>query len=517
MALPTETNTPWPPASHQLYQRDAEEAAAWYSGDPDALQNFYGGGAPQPAGGNAWQRFWGRRNRDRSTTRQRMHVPIAADVAATSADLLFGDNPTITVPATGDQDRDKADAVKADARLDWLADRTGLTNTLLEAAEICAGIGGVYLRPAWDTDICDHPFLYVVHGDKAIPEFRYGQLVAVTFWRVVSTESGRVWRHLERHEKGVVLHGLYDGDKKTLGYRKQLADHEATGRINADADGGMKTPAGVDGLLVRYVPNALPNRKRRGDRPIGRSDTQGCESEMDGLDETFTSWMRDIRLGQARLVVPSEFLEHKGRGQGAAFDLDKEVFSPLDMDPQHQDKAGITKVQFEIRVEQHAGTAKALIEQIVQTAGYSLQTFGLGSAERSDMTATEVNSRERKTARTTAKKSRYFVPAVEDVLMHLLAIDREIFNSGVPVLRPKVDLADVVAEDPRRVAETLNLWGQARAASTETLVRARSPELTDDQVKAEVDRIHAESAVTVPDPFGLPDEDPASGSGGEGA
>jgi hypothetical protein len=38
--------------------------------------------------------------------------------------------------------------------------------------------------------------------------------------------------------------------------------------------------------------------------PLGRSDFSGLEISLDTLDEAHASWMRDIRLGKARLIVP---------------------------------------------------------------------------------------------------------------------------------------------------------------------------------------------------------------------
>ena len=58
----------------------------------------------------------------------------------------------------------------------------GTHSTLIEAAETCAALGGVFLRVVWDTDIQDRPWIDLVPPDAAVPEFKYGRLVAVTFW-----------------------------------------------------------------------------------------------------------------------------------------------------------------------------------------------------------------------------------------------------------------------------------------------------------------------------------------------
>ena len=42
-----------------------------------------------------------------------------------------------------------------------------------------------------------------------------------------------------------------------------------------------------------------------------------------------SSWMRDIRLGKAKLMVPQSMLDNIGRGKGAVFEPEREVFVPL--------------------------------------------------------------------------------------------------------------------------------------------------------------------------------------------
>lgn len=496
MPLPDDPKQPWPPRAWADIQRDLTEADAWYSGDPDKLTAFYGGPVRKArAGGESgWSRFWSRRSNDQATARQRIHVPAAADIAATSADLLFGDEPRITIPEAHEETAE-GDAKATEDRLVEILDADGLASTLLEGAEVCAGISGVYLRPAWDPTLANHPMLTVVHADHAVPEFRWGKLVAVTFWREITGDGG-VWRHLERHEPGRILHGLYFGDADHLGVRRALGDLPDTAGIDADE---IRLPGGIGGLDVRYVPNVRPNRKHRG-KPVGRSDTAGSESLMDGLDETMTSWLRDIRLGKARIVVPEEFLERDGRGRGASFDVDAEVFSPLNMDPGDMYKAGITPVEFKIRTEEHARTIAELFERVVVTAGYSPQTFGL-QGDGAEQTATEVDAREGRSLRTTARKQRYWRAALEDVLEMVLAIDADLFASGITPMRPRVEFAEP-AGDPRKVAETIELLRRAQAASTETLVRMAQPDLEGEELAAEVERVLDETSMAVPDPTG---------------
>src|SRR5690606_4195726 len=105
--LPDDSQTPWPLPGYRDLWTDMLEASAWYAGDPQRLMEFYGGRlVERPSVAQrrrragtlerGWSWFWGRQ--DESSARQRVHVPAAADIAATSADLPFGDEPILPTP-----------------------------------------------------------------------------------------------------------------------------------------------------------------------------------------------------------------------------------------------------------------------------------------------------------------------------------------------------------------------------------------------------------------------------------
>lgn len=54
-----------------------------------------------------------------------------------------------------------------------------------------------------EVPLAERPLLTACQPDNAVPEFRFGMLRAVNFWRELdgSTEA-KVWRYIERHEPG---------------------------------------------------------------------------------------------------------------------------------------------------------------------------------------------------------------------------------------------------------------------------------------------------------------------------
>lgn len=491
MPLPTDKGQ-WPPADVKPYVDQATAAAAWWSGDVEALK------ATSDAGGTTGRRrFWQRRQtNDKTKATSHLHAPLAGDIAAVSAELLFGDEIGLNT-----------DDVKAQEALEALEDAIGLDNRLLEGAELAAATGGVYLRAAWDTTIADHPLSEVIPQTHAVPDFKYGQLVAVTLWKDVYTEGKDVWRLLERHEKGVVLSGLYQGTQTELGTPAPLTEHPDTAAILPE----VVLPGRLKGrLLVSYVPNVLPNR-RFTTKPIGRADIVGAEDFLDALDEAWTSLMRDIRLGQARVFVPEEWLKATGTrpGQQATLDMDTEIFTSLNMADSQEQK--LDNYQPELRVEEHVETCLALTERIVSAAGYSPQTFGLhidGNAQ----SGTALRIRAGKTDKTVSKKQRYWTPAIAQHVGLLLDIGAEVFKTPTiadPVKNPvKVEFPEVQM-DPVDLATMVSTLRTAQAMSIESAVRLAQPDLEDKEVGEEVARIRDETSMADPMSLGIvPPEQP---------
>lgn len=518
MALPGNGQS-WPPAQVKTTILPHMGVwSAWYAGNSDQLASVYGGATgsdPTMTGffasdhggfratvGRALTRwFWGEASRG-PDRRVKLHVPIAAELCQASADLLFSD--TITL---------KTDNETVQERLDELSDET-LHAELAEAAEVGAALGGVYLRVTWDAlHRPDGPFLTHVDADQAIPEFAWGQLTAVTFWQVVGRDGKTVWRHLERHETnpagdGIILHGLYEGEEDKLGHLVPLTDQPATAPlaplVNAFGFIDSQTP----GLCVTYVPNQTPNRIWRTDplgRNLGRSDLDGVEQLMDALDEVYTSWMRDVRLGKSRLMIAKSLLNNVGTGQGSAFNAEQEAYASMNMlggqDMKLSDQ--IEQVQFNIRVVEHQQTSQQLVKDILQMAGYSSETFGIYDGGGPTRTATEIESKQQRSLLTRDRKIRLWVPELTRMLQKMLAVDSALFGTpGIPVDNDiDVVFADGVQESQLDIAMTVQALRAADAASDEVIVGMVHPDWDQDQILEEVAKIQAQKPQPLPDPM----------------
>ncbi|MCD4558233.1 phage portal protein [Schaalia sp. lx-100] len=491
-----------------------DEWEAWWLGEPDKLWQVYHG--QQTGSARNYQRrtglrgflsrfFWGRTLTDQHhPSRNDLHVPIASDLCATSADLLYANPPSIT-----------ASSEAATARIERYID-DGLFEQLLTGAETGAAFGGRYHRVTWDRTIADRPFLTTVDADSALPEFRWGHLVAVTFWTVLESDGSRVLRHLERHElnpagMGLTFHGLYEGTYDNLGMLRPLAEHPVTAPL-AEVVGmdGYVTDGITPGLAVQYVPNLTPVRRWRDHhqaRNLGRSDLDGVEGLMDALDEVYSAWMRDVRLGKARIFADRDMLDQSFGSAGGAFNLDQEVFTPLEgLAGSMADTVPIHAQQFTIRWQEHQQTAIELTRRILRAARYSAASFE--DTPDTDITATEVIARQSQTNTTRNRKARLEKPALQALIVKMLATDQAVYNT------PSLDPTDLAVTFPRLVEEsasaltqTISTLRSAELMSIETGVRMAHPDWDQTQVDAEVELIKKSQPLASPDAWRPDGED----------
>jgi A118 family predicted phage portal protein len=494
----------WPPKPMEKVYIDLGRWSAWWAGDADELSRVYGGYSGSTDQSFAQQGvlrtiqrwFWSQPPKA-GEQRAKLHVPVAAEVAQVSADLIFGQPPTVTVKDDVTQER-----------LDELIGDRGQVQ-LYEAAEACAALGHVYLRVGWDKDVDPTgPLLSVVDADAALPVYKYGRLQEVTFVREWE-EPGSVLRHLELHEPGFISHAAYLGDVNNLGRMVPLSAYPQTADIAdqdmiADPDRpGSGIETGIDRLDVVGVANQRSTRWRHipAARDLGVADISGCEGALDALDDCWSSWMRDVRHGRSRIHVPMSMMRNEGLGKGASFDLDREIYDGMNgLTNEGPLASQLVATQFKIRYEEHAATATALLDRIVSGAGYSLQTFGLDTL-RAAGTATESWARQIRTQNTRNGKIRHWDRAVRDLAYIMLAVDQVQFGgSGNPDLPVTVQFADTVSDAQLTRAQTATLLRSADAASTRTLVELVHNDWDGEAIDAEVELIHAEQGIGAPVP-----------------
>lgn len=553
MPLPG-NNTAWPPTAHLNRYNDMRVNAIWYEGDPHKLSTLYAGGTVESVPAEAsmgvarrvyrtvkrW--FWGVETAEgeRDT---KIHVPIAEDIATLSSELLFAESPVVKLdppkkepvveiehsldalgqdhPKEVTKEQEDPALQEHQETLEWLLDRIGWHALLLAAAETQSPLGSVCLRIAWDKEVDDKaPFLVRVDADAAVPEYRWGKLVALTFWRVIRVKDEEYVRHLERYEPGKIYHGVYSGTRDNLGIAMPLGYYEETMYLvdQVNEEGFIPAPEGM--LMATSIPNRLPDPSDR-QAVIGRSDySPGVLTLMDAVDEIATSLMRDIDLGKGRVFLARYMLEDKGAGKGAEFNSDQRYFSPLNTAPSDDEsKLPIVASQFQIRVDEHLRSIEWYAAKAIRAAGYNPDADYGDDGEQ--MTATEYTGKNRRSFSTRNKKILYWTQALEQIVEALIRLWNAEFagqdgRKAIPEDWPvRVEFPPAAHPDIKVLAETANLMKQAESASLKIRVQLLHPDWTDREIDEEVDRIKEETTTVNPDTFGLDvggDEPPEVGT-----
>lgn len=514
--LPTDQTSHWPPKWIDPAEDQWEIWSAWWSSDLAALQAHYGAATdsmPRPAAarsffgsdsgigpvvkrvfGSLRRWMWGSTSRDGASTPVRLHEPFAATVAATDAAELFS-QPIIV----------RHENPAAAERLAAIDDER-LHALLLEAAERASATGGVYLRLVWGVPGRTEPDITILTQDQVVPEWSWDRLAAATAHRELprlpGDRDGDVWRHLERHTVepqmdpqtgqpvpgalpvGQVQHALYLGEDEQIGQRMPLAAHPATAGL-ADV-----VLTGSTRMTVVYVPNRRPNRLWHCPElaPFGRADISQAEQLLDFLDLAWSSLNRDVEQGRGRLIVPSSYLERLGEGKGTLFDVEREIFTPLEgVMGAETGQMQITSVQLQIRVTDHVGLIDAIKRAIIEAVGHDPATFGMSDPNGSSMTATEVNAKRTRSATTRAVKIGSWRVQLVDLLAAWLDVGAAAYQwstAGLP--GPTIEWPSLVGVDGLKTAQEIQALSAAEAISDEEKVRMRKPGWDDQQVAKEV-------------------------------
>lgn len=492
MSMP-ENDTLWPPISENGIQDEYKHENAWYTGDETALSTLYMNQTGGSVGlfGHVKRFFWGTPTpADAKQRPVKFHLPLPAEIARMSGEQLFAEMPTVHIG------NDKPSSKLSDEMTRLLDDSAHAE--LLQAGELASVFGGAYLRIQWDKSVDDKPFITATAPDHALPVFGLGgRLKSVTFWhnlpRISKVKAN--YRLLEEYTKGRIEYALYESGTPTmLGHRVPLDTHPVTKDLEVDAQSGIDTGSSL--LTAIYIPNIKPKRRLRDDPAsmhLGRSDFEGTESIFDALDEAYTSWMRDIRLGKARVFVNRQMLEQHGPGQGATFNADQEIFTPLNGQPGSALNQGQMLETFQpaIRWEEHLRTCTELVERAYAACGFSASTFG--SAGDVAMTATEAQQRERLTMLTRSAKILYWRPQLQRLYAALLDVNSYVSHGPKRGdLMPAVEFPPAATDSPNTVASTLNLLNSAEVTSVRTRVQILHPDWDDQKVGEEVELIKSD-------------------------
>jgi hypothetical protein len=412
------------------------------------------------------------------TTPTYLTIPLATRICRTSANLLFGEVPILTVENEQDQER-----------LQQLFQQNRLYTKLKSAAEGVSCVGGIYGMAYVDSRTPrgqKGSLIRFIPERKAVPRFANDdELVEVTFVSEFS-EGGRdgtseVWRLLETHAPGLIQNKLYRGTRTELGKEVSLDSLPQTSGLVPELQ------TGLDVLDVVYIPNHLgPNS------PFGISDLAGIEDLLLAVNEALTLASDDARAAAATIFAQQDLLTDAGNlAEGTRV-------VPVTPEQAGDDmNAMLEVVQPAIRSGEFASYQDFLIDLTLQAAGFAPQSLGRnvqggaesGTARRLMMHHTLVEH---------AGKALLW----EDALHQLLDVARQLDAQdyeGKPAYSwndleapISISLRDGMPEDLRETAAAVRDLRGAGTLSIEGAVRMVMTDAEEDAIQAEIQRLEEE-------------------------
>lgn len=414
--------------------------------------------------------------------------PLPAQIATAHADLLFGDEASITAANTSDQER-----------LDDLVDAIDGPSEFHRAARIASSEGEVWWRAYTDREASDRPLLQWVSRLDVVPLWRGGRAVAVAFVSVLEDENDRVVRHIEIQAPGETLNLLYEGTRTALGKRMPLTAHVETVDL---PDEWLHPPLMLAGRIL--------NRPSDTGIKLGKSDYAGLEAMFMSLNEATTIASENARVaGKVRIFADSKYLDHRGN-----LPADEDVFvRDADGATLGDDKGGIAQAQYEFEAAALNEHIRYLIERIVTRAGLVPQWVGVmeqGQAE----SGTALRVRLLPATLSAQGKGRFWtdgLPRILGVLQMLDAMHQADGGFGrtwtSALEEPSVDLGDPIPADDTEEAQREALLITAGLSSRWTSIKTMRPDWGDEQVKEELARIAEEESARMSDAFTSDDDE----------
>jgi hypothetical protein len=417
------------------------------------------------------------------STPQYLTVPLAQRINRTSANLLFGETPRITVEDEADQER-----------LQELVELNRLYSKLKRAAEGASCVGGIYGLAYVDTRTPrgqKGALVRFISERRAVPEFANDdELVAVTFVSEFS-EGGKdgtaeVWRLLERHEPGRIINELYRGTRTELGKQVGLESLPQTAGLASEL------LTGIEELDAVYIPNHLGANS-----PLGISDLSGIEDLLLATNEALTMAQDDARASAATIFARQDLLSETGNlAEGTRV-------VPVTLEEGgDDDKPLLEVIQPQVRAETFAKYQDFLIDLTLQAAGFAPQSLGRnvqggaesGTARRLMMHHTLVEH---------AGKAMLWEDGLRQLLSVARSLDAQNYE-GKPAAQWNdlaapltVSLADGMPEDIREVATAVRDLRSAGAISIDEAVRMVMGDAEEDAISAEIERIKDEQGEVV--------------------
>lgn len=420
--------------------------------------------------------------------------PLPSRIAGAYSDLLFGEDPDFTAASASDQDN-----------MDEMVEANDLPSELRRWCEYSISEGEVWWRCWVDKDMSDWPIVDISSRLDAIPMYLGRRIAAVAFVEDLFTQAVtledqpmlEIWRHIEIQTDGLVRHLLYKGDTSSLGNPVPLAERPETAGLPEQWDHGL------DVMLSGRIPNKLGRDFR-----LGVSEYQGVKDLLFDLNEAHSIMAENARnTAKARMVVPASAIDEDGN-----FDAGKDVVvaESLDESLEGRDKTGPYAVlEYQFQATPLLTYMDNLINTVLTRVGLAEQFVqgSKGGSQGQAFTGTALRTRLIPTTLAAAGKARFYDDGVPKMLLAMQQVSNLPVERGgtgqswsKPTEKPEMKRSSVLPEDQNEETQRHVMAVQGEVESIETAVDAMHDDWSDEDKKAEVERIKKDREVAAPSP-----------------
>lgn len=411
--------------------------------------------------------------------------PLPEKISQVFAEMIFRQPPSIT-PV----DPEDKDAMTA------MLDENELAQELQRWEEVCSSEGEVWWRICADTEGFNHPILEFWSRLDVVPLFVSNKLKAVAFIDVLETPSGGVdaeevvWRHFEIIDDETIRNVLFSGTDTTIGEERSLDSHPETKDLESEVEHDL--PAMPAGRIANKMGKSAE---------YGRSDYDGIEDYIYGLNEALTIGSENARLTlKRRVVVPASAVDESGN---LPANQEAIVVESSDM-AMGRDSTGAGQfkvLEYSFDADNLIKYQNSLAEAGLSRVGISVSYAGLPSNQSEGRAITGTALRLKLLPQTNAGDARggYWDASFPTIFLLMQILDArptgEVGLAGFGNTwkeagkAPGVDRGSSLPEDPVEEAQRHSVLVAAHLESVKTAIKELHPDWDEKQVDEEYEAI----------------------------
>ncbi len=336
------------------------------------------------------------------------------------------------------------------------------------------------------------PCLDFVSADNFIPTAWNGKGIFEGIFTSSTAKGKSFYTLVERHSRN---NGIYEIENRLFrsNYESELGNEVSLEELYSDLQPNFSYDS--DKQMFSYFKLAIANNFFSGSQ-LGISVFANSIDTLKALDIAFDSFSREFVLGKKRIIVPSSCVRtivNPDTGESTRyFDADDEAYVALKCDEERDLK--ITDNTIELRVEEHVSAINALLNLLCFQTGLSAGTLSFSSAE-GVKTATEIISRDSKTARTIKSNKNLLVELLEDVVLAIIEIG--IYYDELPRKDYAVTIGfqdNIIIDDDTLIDRNIKLVSAGLKSKVSAIMEILKCD--EETAKKEIDKINAEQDVS---------------------